>query len=542
MLTGMMMRRQLTMTSIIEHASRVFPDTMIVSATAEGGRHSYSYREASRRIGQLANTLTALGVRPGDRVATLAWNGFRHFELYYAIAGIGAVCHTLNPRLPAEQLAYIVGHASDRVLFFDPTLAALVAQSRAAFPDDLRLVVMADGLAGCESPELADVMIYEQLLANAAPDCPWPELDESVAAGLCYTSGTTGAPKGVLYSHRSSVLHALSVIAAGTEGLRPGNVILPVVPLFHANAWGLPHAAPLVGASLVLPGPRLDGPSLFTLMDRERVTSAWGVPTVWVGLIEEMRRQGRKPQGLVEVIVGGSAAPAAMIETFEREFGVCVVHGWGMTETSPVGTLCTLPKGQATLTTGAEMTTKLSQGRPLFGVELKIVEDGERQAHDGKAAGDLYVRGHSVTAGYFENPAATATAFDAEGWFKTGDVARIAPDGFLQIVDRSKDLIKSGGEWISSIDVENAALSLRGVAMCAVIAVAHDKWGERPLLVVVKRDGSEVTREEIIAALASRLSKWQVPDDVLFVDCLPMTATGKVSKLRLREQLAPQGN
>jgi acyl-CoA synthetase (AMP-forming)/AMP-acid ligase II len=531
MLPGLMMKRELTVTSIIEHAARVFPDVSVASALGDGGHHRYTYRDARQRIGKLANALMGLGVQPGDRVATLAWNGFRHFELYYAIAGIGAVCHTINPRLPREQITYIIQHAQDRALFFDMGLSELVAGLKADLPADLILVDMtAEAEAGALS--------YERLLSNASASITWPKIDELAAAGLCYTSGTTGAPKGVLYSHRSSVLHALAVIAAGTKGLRPCGTVMPVVPLFHANAWGLAHAAPIVGASLVWPGSRLDGPSLYSLMDRERVTSAWGVPTVWLGLIEEMRALGRRPNGLREVIIGGSAAPAAMIEAFETEFDVEAVHGWGMTEMSPVGTLCTMPDGNATLSTGALMETKLRQGRPLFGVELRIVEDGTVQPSDGRAVGELQVKGHAVASAYFDNEEASAKAFDGEGWFATGDVARLAPDGSLEIVDRVKDLIKSGGEWISSIDVENAAMSLPGVAMCAVIAVPHERWGERPLLVMVRREGFQMSPDNIMAGLARRLAKWQLPDAIIFVDRLPMTPTGKVSKLKLRKQLA----
>ncbi|MFN3625202.1 MAG: long-chain fatty acid--CoA ligase [Hyphomicrobium sp.] len=531
MLPGLMMKRELTVTSIIEHAARVFPDVGLASALGDGGHHRYTYREAKERISSLANALLGLGVQPGDRVATLAWNGFRHFELYYAIAGIGAVCHTINPRLPREQIAYIIRHAQDRVLFFDAGFSDLAAGLKAECPADVVMVDMA-------AEGGTDALSYERIIESASASITWPEIDELAAAGLCYTSGTTGAPKGVLYSHRSSVLHALAVIAAGTKGLRPGGVVLPVVPLFHANAWGLAHAAPIVGASLVWPGSRLDGPSLFALMDRERVTSAWGVPTVWLGLIEEMRAKGRRPNGLREVIIGGSAAPAAMIETFENEFDVEAVHGWGMTEMSPVGTLCTMPDAGSTLGSGVALEAKLRQGRPLFGVELRIVEDGKVQPSDGRAAGELQVRGHAVAAGYFENAKATAKAFDADGWFATGDVAKLAPDGSLEIVDRVKDLIKSGGEWISSIDVENAAMSLPGVAMCAVIATPHERWGERPLLVIVRREGFQLSPDDVMGGLARRLAKWQLPDSIVFVDQLPMTPTGKVSKLKLREQLA----
>ncbi|KAB2850036.1 MAG: long-chain-fatty-acid--CoA ligase [Hyphomicrobiaceae bacterium] len=539
MLYGQMMSRPLLISSIIDFAAEVHGAAEIVSSTVEGGIHRYTFRDSRRRIARLANALKAMGIGEGDRVATLAWNGYRHFELYYAISGIGAVCHTINPRLFPDQLTYIVNHAQDRILFFDLTFAPLIAKMQAVWPKGMRYVAMTDRgrLAALEAPK--GIFAYEDLLEGESDEIEWADLDENAAAALCYTSGTTGEPKGALYSHRSTVLHAMSKIIGSGEGFRQGKKIMPVVPLFHVNAWGLPYSAPLAGAPILFPGPKLDGASLFDLMDGEEAYSSWGVPTVWLGLLAEMKARGRKPKGFEEVIIGGSAAPLPMIEAFERDWGVRVVHGWGMTEMSPVGTMCRLPPETAKLPFKELMALKARQGRRLFGVEMKIVDEaGRRQPHDGEAVGELFVRGPTIVSSYFANEAASAKALDKEGWFGTGDVARITPDGYLIIVDRTKDLIKSGGEWISSIDVENAALAHPAVASCAVIAMPHPRWTERPLLVVVKKSGAEVTKDEIAGFLAARIAKWQLPDDVAFVDALPLTATGKVSKRNLREQFA----
>lgn len=535
MLRGLMMDRPLMVSHLISLAADVHHEQEIVSSTVEGGLHRYGYPDAAKRIARLANALIAMGIRPGDRVATLAWNGYRHFELYFAISGIGAVCHTINPRLFPEQIVYIASHAADRVLFYDATFAPFIPKLRPKLPKDMRCVAMADREHMPAVEGLEDSLCYEDLLAAASDTFEWPEFDENAAAGLCYTSGTTGEPKGALYSHRSHVLHALFVVASMPKLFHSGARILPVVPLFHVNAWGLPYAAPLAGVSLVFPGPRLDGASLFDLMEREQVHSSWGVPSVWLGLIDEMRRRGRKPAGLEHVVIGGSAAPRPMIEAFEREFGVDVVHAWGMTEMSPIGTVAELTPRQKALPLDERITLKLSQGHRVFGVETKIVDDeGRRQPHDGAAIGELFVRGPAVIAGYFDNEAASRRAIDGEGWFGTGDVARITSDGFLHLVDRTKDLVKSGGEWISSIEIESVAAACEGVAACAVIGAAHDKWLERPLLIVVARPGVRPTREAILARIAETVARWQVPDDVIFVDSLPMTATGKVSKLTLR--------
>jgi len=538
MLRGLMMDRPLLVSGIIDYAAEIRSDTEVVSARVEGDLHRYTYAEARRRIAQLAHWLREYGITPGDRVATLAWNGYRHFELYYAVAGIGAVCHTINPRLFPDQIAYIVNHAEDRLLFLDTTFAPLVEKLSDRLPPNLRTVVMADR-KDMPATGLADALCYEELLAGRPQTIEWPDLDENAACGLCYTSGTTGNPKGVLYSHRSTLLHTLGVLVAGDGiGLRPGQSILPVVPLFHVNAWGLPYLMPLTGTKAVFPGPRLDGASLFALMDQEKVTAAWGVPTVWLGLAAEMRKQGRAPAGLEIVLTGGSAAPGPLIRELESSYGLDVVHGWGMTEMSPVGSLTLLNERMRRQTRAERLPYKNSQGRRLFGCELKIVDaDGNRLPHDGEAFGELLVRGGAVMSAYFNDDGSGGGAsHDADGWLRTGDVARIDPDGFLFIVDRTKDVIKSGGEWISSIELENAAMGHPAMQECAVIAAPHPKWAERPLLIAVLKPGQTATADQIREFLADKVAKWWLPDDVVFVEELPHTATGKLSKLTLRQQ------
>ncbi len=533
MLQGQMMDRPLMISDVITYAAQIRGDQEIVSARVEGDRHRYTYRELAGRAAQLAGALRKLGIGPGDRVATLAWNGYRHLELYYGISGIGAVCHTINPRLFAEQIVYVVGHAEDKVLFLDATFVPLVQGLRDRLPAGLRYVVLGDDTHGLDG-----ALAYEDLLAEQPAEIEWPVFDERTASGICYTSGTTGHPKGVLYTHRSTLLHSYGLMAIASEvGLTPTDSILPVVPLFHVNAWGLPYAMPLTGTRIVMPGPKLDGANLFQLMDEERVTSAWGVPTVWLGLLGEMRRQGRRPDGFDVVVIGGSAAPEPMIREFEVDFGVRVVHGWGMTEMSPVGTLTTMGPRLNALPEAEKRGFKRSQGRRMFGCELKIVDEaGERLPHDGEAFGELLVRGHGVMDGYFGDAEASAAVFDDEGWMRTGDVAKIDEHGFLYIVDRTKDVIKSGGEWISSLDLEGAALGHPAIAECAVIAAPHPKWGERPLLVARLEEGRTATSDDIRAFLSDKVAKWWLPDDVVFVDDLPHTATGKLSKLTLRER------
>ncbi len=539
MLPGVMMNRPLLVSSVIDYAAEVHPDSQIVSSTVEGGLHRYGYAQARARIAKLANALLAGGIKPGDRVATLAWNGYRHFELYYAISGIGAVCHTINPRLSAEQFHYIVNHADDQVLFFDTSFAPIIEKMAPGWTSLKHYVAMTDPanvpkIAGVES-----VHSYETLLESGADGIVWPEFDENAAAALCYTSGTTGDPKGALYSHRSTILHALFCITGMGKGMGVDKSILPVVPMFHVNAWGLNYTAPLTGTGLVLPGPTLDGASLFDLMDLEHPYASWGVPTVWLGLMAEMKKRGRKPVGLSEAIIGGSAAPKAMIETLEKDYDIDVVHAWGMTEMSPIGSIGRLTLDEESRALPERVEIKTSQGHRMFGVDFKIVsEDGKRLPHDGVAQGELFVRGNSIVSGYFNNPSATARALDKDGWFGTGDVAKISPRGVLTIVDRTKDLVKSGGEWISSIDVENAALAHPGLANCAVIGVPHPKWHERPMLIAIKAAGANPTKAEVLALLESKLAKWQLPDDIVFVDTLPLGPTGKVSKRDLRAKFA----
>jgi 3-(methylthio)propionyl---CoA ligase len=533
MLKGLMMEAPLSLIDVLDYGARIHRKAEIVSVTVEGGLHRQSYAQTLQRVARLAHGLVALGVKPGDRVATLAWNGYRHLELYYAIAGIGAVCHTINPRLPADQMAYIVNHADDSLLFFDTTFAPLVSGLRDQFPEHTRYVAMTDR---AHMPDGQDLLCYEDLLDGQPDHYDWPELDENTACALCYTSGTTGAPKGALYSHRSCLLQAMFTMVCASGSFPVGDRVLPVVPMFHVNAWGLPYMAPLAGASLIMPGPALDGDSLFRLMDEESVDSAWGVPTVWLGLLAEMKRHGRKPGALKRVSIGGSAAPRSMVRAFEQDYQVDVMQGWGMTEMNPTGTMSTLTEGQAELPLEERIELKTTQGRQLFGVRMKLVDDdGHEVPQDGEAVGELLVKGPTVIRAYFNNDEASAKAFDKDGWFATGDMAKLTPDGVLYIVDRAKDLIKSGGEWISSIDLENLAAVHPDVQECAVIGVPHPKWDERPLLIVVPHADAARDKQALLDHMAGSIAKWQLPDDVIYVDELPHTATGKVSKRHLRE-------
>ncbi|MGP6088183.1 long-chain-fatty-acid--CoA ligase [Antarctobacter jejuensis] len=534
---GMMMNMPLRIIEILNYAAQAHPGAGIVSVRTEGDIHRQSYAQTYARAAQLAHGLAALGVETGDRVATLAWNGYRHFELYYAVSGMGAVCHTINPRLSAEQMLYIINHATDRVLCVDVTFMPIVEALAPHLPDGLKLVALTDR---AHMPDSAlEWLCYEELLDGQPEIYDWPILPEDTASGLCYTSGTTGHPKGALYSHRSTVLHALFLTVSVPRSLHVGSHILPVVPMFHVNSWGLPYAAPLAGASLIMPGGKLDGASVFELMENEGVTAAWGVPTVWLGLRAEIEARGAIPSALDQLVIGGSAAPRPMIEFFESR-GVDVCHAWGMTEMSPVGTHGQLSPPMQDWPFEQRMATKAKQGRRVFGVELKISdESGQALPQDGKAVGELFVRGNTVISGYFENPEASEETFDSQGWFGTGDVASIDPQGFLYIQDRAKDLIKSGGEWISSLDLENIAIGHPKVANCAVIAVPHPKWEERPLLIVVPRDaGDPPVLSDFHDMMLEHLAKWQLPDAVEYVEDLPLTATGKVSKLTLRQRFA----
>jgi acyl-CoA synthetase (AMP-forming)/AMP-acid ligase II len=533
---GLMMDRPLLIGALLQYAAEYHGDTEIVTRTTEGPIHRYSYGEADRRARQLAKALRRLGVGPGDRVATIAWNNHRHFELYFAISGIGAVCHTINPRLFADQLRYIVNHAEDKLIFLDLTFVPIAEKMAAEWGRVKHYVIMTDR-AHMPETSLANALCYEELVAAEAADLVWPEFDENTASSLCYTSGTTGNPKGALYTHRSTLLHSFAICSANAVGISMRDSILPVVPMFHVNAWGVPYAAAMSGAKLVFPGPKLDGASLHELFTTEKVTLSLGVPTVWLGLLNYLEQSGKRLDGLTRVTVGGSAAPRSMIEAFEEKYGVQCIHGWGMTEMSPVGSLA-LPKlKHLTLSKDEQLALKTKQGFPLFGVDMKVTApDGTAQPHDGKASGELHVRGPWIVSGYFNDEPATAAAFDEAGWFRTGDVAAIDADGYMIIVDRSKDVIKSGGEWISSIDVENAAMGHPDVAEAAVIGMPHPKWDERPLLIIVPKPGRRPGKEAILAYLGDKIAKWQLPDEVVFVAEIPHGATGKVLKTRLREQ------
>ena len=529
------MDRPLLISSLIEYAARYHRGSEIVTRTLEGGIHRYGWAECELRAKRVANALRRLGIGLGDRVGTIAWNTYRHVELYFGISGIGAVCHTINPRLFPDQIRYIVNHAEDKLLFVDTTFLPLIEKLAPSFTPVRHVVVMTDR-AHMPETSLPNVLCYEELIEEESADLVWPEFDERTAGSLCYTSGTTGNPKGSLYSNRSTVLHSFHCCMADFAAHNSGERICPVVPMFHANAWGIPYSAAMCGMSLVLPGPALDGASLYELFEKERVTLSAGVPTIWLGLLKHVGEKGLRFNHLKRTLIGGSAVPLAMIQAFEDKYGVDVLQGWGMTEMSPIGTIGTLLPSQRTLPKEQRHAIKTKQGRAIYGVDLKIVgPDGSEQPHDGVTRGELLVRGPWIVSGYYNDPKASEAALDDEGWFRTGDVVTIDADGFVQIVDRAKDVIKSGGEWISSIDVENAAMGHEDVAEAAVIGLPHPKWGERPFIVIVPKEGRSPTKESIIAFLGQSLAKWQLPDDVAFVREIPHTATGKILKTRLRE-------
>ncbi|UYN96374.1 MAG: long-chain-fatty-acid--CoA ligase [Enhydrobacter sp.] len=531
---GLMQDRPLLIQHVIEHAAVNHGDTEIVSRALEGGIHRYTYADARRRARKMAEALTGLGIGRGDRIGTLAWNGYRHFELYYGISGMGAVCHTINPRLFPEQIVYIVNHAEDRLLFVDVNLLPLVEGLLPQLETVRHVVAMTDRAHLPKDCAIPNLLVYEELLAGHPGAFDWPEFDERTASSLCYTSGTTGNPKGVLYHHRSTLLHAYGSALPDTLGLSARSVVLPVVPMFHVNAWGLPYSAALVGAKLVFPGPALDGASLYELFEKEGVTFTAGVPTVWLALLQHMQANGLKLSTLKHAVIGGSAAPPAMIETFARDYGVEVLHAWGMTEMSPLGSVNHPKAKHARLPAGERRAVSLKQGRSPFGVEMKIVDDANKELpRDGQAFGDLLVRGPWVTRGYFKGEG--GDVLREGGWFPTGDVATLDSDGYMQITDRSKDVIKSGGEWISSIDLENAAMAHPAVAEAAVIGIAHPKWDERPLLIVQRKPDATIEKKELVDFLAGKVAKWWLPDDVQFVDSIPHTATGKILKTKLRE-------
>jgi fatty-acyl-CoA synthase len=532
MLRGQMMEMPLLISSLIRHADRCHGDAEVVSRSVEGPIHRYTYADVHRRARQLAQALTRLGVREGDRIGTLAWNGYRHLELYYGVSGMGAVTHTVNPRLFPDQIVYIVNHAEDRYVFFDLTFAPLVEKLAPQCPGVKGWVAMTDR-AHMPAMNVPGMACYEELVGAESGDYEWPRLDEWTASGLCYTSGTTGNPKGTLYAHRSTVLHAYAASLPDVFNVSSREVILPVVPMFHVNSWGIAYLAPMNGAKLVLPGAGLDGKSLYELFEAEKVTVTAGVPTVWLGLLAYVKEHGLRFSSLKRAVVGGSACPPAMIRTFE-EHGVDCVHAWGMTEMSPLGTFGSLRGKHLGMPPEKRFETRVKQGRAIFGVEMKIVDGaGNELPRDGKAFGDLLVRGPWVTSGYFKGEGGEILR---DGWFPTGDVATIDPDGYMQITDRSKDVIKSGGEWISSIELENVAVAHPAIAEAAAIGVAHPKWDERPLIVAVKKPNAQVTREELLKFYEGKVAKWWIPDDVVFVETLPHTATGKLLKTQLRNE------
>lgn len=530
---GLMQDHPLLVTMFLQHGARHHGGREVVSVTAEG-IHRYRYRDCERRARQLASALERYGIRHGDRVATLAWNSYRHLEAWYAISGSGAITHTVNPRLFKEQITYIINHAEDRLIFSEASFLPILEEIWPQLKTVEAVVVL------CDRPHLPNsslpkTIAYEDFLQSGDENYSWPVLDERSATGLCYTSGTTGHPKGVLYSHRALVLHSYAAMVPDVFGLRATDSMLAVVPMFHANAWGVPYMAVAAGAKLVMPGADLTGPSLHRLIMQEEVTVSAGVPTVWLGLLNHLKETGADLGSLRRVIIGGSAAPRSMIQTFEDEYGVTVGHAWGMTEMSPLGTFNSPTAKTLKLDRDKQLDMAGKQGRAVVGIDLKITDDDGRELPwDGKTSGHLKVRGHWVVARYFKNEG--GDTLDEDGWFDTGDVAHMDDQGFMQITDRAKDIIKSGGEWISSIDLENAAVAHPDVLEAAVIGIPHSKWGERPLLIIVPRAGATVTAADMIGFLEQRVAKWWLPDDVVCVEEIPHTATGKIQKVALRSQ------
>jgi len=532
---GKMMSQPLTIGSMIDHAAHYHAKGEVVSVETTGGLQRTTWGEVGARAHKLASALGKLGIQQGDRCATIAWNNSRHLEIYFGVSGGGMVCHTINPRLHPEQLIYIINHAEDQVLFLDRTFLPAAAK----LGDHLKTVkhVVLMGPRDEEAAAMVEgLLFYDELVETGDGDYDWPAIDENTPSSLCYTSGTTGHPKGVLYTHRSTVLHSLGGNQPDGLAIAARDTVMPVVPMFHVNAWGVPYIAAMAGCKLVLPGPGLDGESLVKLIDGEKVTLALGVPTIWLGLLGALEATGSKAESLKRTLVGGSALPPSMIAEFRDKYDVDLIHGWGMTETSPLGTVNQLLQKHTTLSAEDQAQVRLCQGRPMWGVELRIVdEDGALLAQDGETQGDLQIRGHWIIDTYF---GADSSALTPDGWFDTGDVATIDADGYMVIRDRSKDIIKSGGEWISTVELENIAMAHPDIAIAAAIAARHPKWDERPILIAVKAPGSDPAGDDIRAYYEGKIASWQVPDAVIFVDELPLGATGKVQKIKLREEFS----
>ena len=530
---GNMQDGHLLISGLIEHAETYHADSQIISRTVEGPIHRYTLKDAANRSRKLANALDKLGLKQGDVVGTLAWNTFRHFELYFGVSGIGCVVNTINPRLFPEQLTYIINHAENQYLFVDLSFVGLLESISHSLETVKGIIILTDKEHMPETT-LQNVMCYEELIADESEEYHWPNFDENTASTLCYTSGTTGNPKGVLYSHRSTILHTWIVSSGNVAKISSSSVILPVVPMFHVNAWGIPYATAMFGAKLVLPGPLLDGASIFELIDQEKPDLLMGVPTVWLGLLQYLNETNQTLESVKTALVGGAAAPRTMIQEFEEKHNVFLMHGWGMTEMSPLGTATARTAEMDIIDLESRYDLQQRQGKTFYGVEMIITDDaGKELPKDGEAFGRLLVRGPTVVERYFKS---NESALDNNGWFDTGDVAKIHPEGAMEIVDRSKDVIKSGGEWISSIDLENAAVGHPSVAEACVIGVLHKKWDERPLLLVVKVEDQDLSKEEMLVFLEDKVAKWWLPDDVIFVTELPHTATGKLLKTDLRDQ------
>jgi fatty-acyl-CoA synthase len=532
---GMMQEWPLLCHKVIDHAAIYHGQREVVSRSVEGPFHRTNYAEIRARSLKLAQRLERDGCGVGDRIATMAWNTWRHLETWYGILGIGAVYHTLNPRLFPDQIAWIMNDAEDKMLFVDLTFVKLVEMIAPKVPSLERVVILTDD-AHMPETSLKNAVSYESYLAEADGDFTWAEFDERTAAGMCYTSGTTGDPKGVVYSHRSNVLHAMAAIQPDMLNLASRDRLMPVVPLFHANGWSTAFSAPMSGCSMIMPGAGMDGASIYEILTQEKVTITAAVPTVWLMLLQHMEKHGGELPELSRVVIGGSACPRAITKAFQDDYGVDVIHAWGMTEMSPLGTLCSIKPEYSHLAGDEKLDLQAKQGHPPFTVEMKITDDENNELPwDGKTFGRLKVRGPAVSSSYYKGRG--AEQFDAEGWFDTGDVAHVDPHGYMQITDRAKDVIKSGGEWISSIDIENLAVGHPDVAEAAVIGVAHPKWDERPLLVVVVKEGRSPSKESILGFLEGKIAKWWMPDDVMFIDEIPHTATGKIQKTALRETL-----